>query len=193
MLNLSYANRLPWRNGSAPLHGITSLSPIRVCLRTFECWCCRFCVIDSTTSFKYCPACLPSDLQSLPAKWATFIFISGFWSCPPLPSIVQIAPRLKWNYYGSASRQTSSSSISSTLTSSAILDNNKVRIKFKSDLLQIKLHKILEWGNLHDSAYGILDILLAIDGSMIWDSSFNPTFSIIMVMISIASSRFFST
>lgn len=163
MLNLSYANRLPWRNGSAPLHGITSLSPIRVCLRTFECWCCRFCVIDSTASFKYCPACLPSDLQSLPAKWATFIFISGFWSCPPLPSIVQIAPRLKWNYYGSASRQTSSSSISSTLTSS------------------------------DDSAYGILDILLAIDGSMIWDSSFNPTFSIIMVMISIASSRFFST
>ena len=162
------------------------------------------------------PALLLNSLHRVPAKLATFYFISGLESAAARPSIPPTCPIYGINSFFALSRQTFKRSINWTRTSSAIQKTTSLNIKSKPGNFwnQNFGSKILWKQHLHCSVNGYLFILAAMAGSMNWASSFNPTRSIALkekmrklemiskrpvaslstyfVIISIASSLFFS-
>ena len=126
------------------------------------------------------PALFFNSLQRVPAKLATFCFISGLLSAAARPSMTATWLIYGMNSFFAFSRQTFNNSISSTRTSSAIQKNNFIKIKSKPRNFwnQNFGSKIFQKQHLHYSVKGCLFILAAMAGSMNWASSLNPTRSI---------------
>lgn len=123
--NFNCSMEPPSKNASAPEAEHTSLNPTSVYFLTLECWCDKFEIKASMVALKYDPTFLSQATASFPANKATFIFISGLPSMAPFDNIEQSGPACGTNWWGSYSRHTSKSSISYTLTSSAIINQTK--------------------------------------------------------------------
>ena len=77
------------------------------------------------------PALLLNSLHKVPAKLATFYFISGLLSVAARPSITPTCPIYGMNSFLALSRQTFKRSINWTRTSSAIQKTTSLNIKSK--------------------------------------------------------------